>query len=167
MVKSNVIDTYGALMAPLFIVMGRIFIERETLKKKYSILGILSTILGFLFFLNEIETTKSKQKYILWIWFAVLISYFMIMIVKIERNMFLYFSVIAFHFASWATMAWFLSKNDFNERTQYIMISIILIMLGSIYYIPKTVKRAEVFGIGIPLYSIGWTLLTMSTIYNY
>lgn len=165
MTKSDTLNSFGALLVPLFIISGKIFVEREAMKKRYSFLGILLTVIGFLFFLNEIETTRDKKKYILWVWLFLVTTHFLVMFIYIEKEYNFQYHGFFLNVASWGLLVWFLSKNDFNRDTQYIMFSVFLILISNLYFIPQTVKRASVLNFSFPMYAIGWTLLSMVSIF--
>lgn len=166
MVNSEVLNSFGALIVPLFIISGKIYIEREMIKRRYSILGIILTFIGFLFFLNGIETTKDKQKFVLWLWLFLMLSHFSLFLMFLEKKtrLLLYFTGI--YVSLWTLMVWFLSKDKFDKETQYIVFSTALIIFSNVYYIPFSSKRADMFSFSIPLYAVGWSLLCMTTIYN-
>lgn len=163
--NSTFLDSYGAFVVPLLFTAGYALIETFIAKKKVSYIGIMLVTLGWIIFWERAEAAEGKDENLVWgILLTMAASAFVLFCELTHRDSYMLVAS-AFFALSWTLLVWVLAESDASEeKTQYIILSALLIVSSIVYFIPRQRKQANLYDMGLPLFAIGWTLLAICVI---
>lgn len=153
MIDSENLNSYGAILAPVFIIIGSVLLQTH-FKYKISYAGFILLVLGYLIFYNGTHNEVEERDYYKWILPLVFLVHILFIYFH-KKNQTFNTPIVLLGFFIFGVLGWCLIESDFyEEKVQYIYLSLIFIYLGTYILLPK--KNMY----GVALLSIGWVLLS-------
>jgi len=156
MLNSLVLEHYSPILVPLSFIYGLKFTENEVLLGNINPIGLFFIVVSLLIYYDRVH--KKNKEFLL----AGLVLFFFCYM----TNTYVAYNIITIGLTlvSLCFIAYGITDVDFSTKSQYIYLSLLLIFIGIVVFIPYERNNMLPYGMSFLVMSLGISILTFATL---